>query len=133
MTRLFTIFAVLMLGANAHAEPTGKAVEFSWKDWSPTATYKQIDSAKIGKTLDDAVRTFGQWDLVGDVMSDDKGQFYPFSNRNGFDYLVRIASDSSINGVWRRKSTVPLPVKNRKAETHKPAPQTEPKPKAGDS
>ena len=133
MTRLFTIFAVLMLGSSAHAEPTGKAVEFNWKDWSPTATYKQIDSAKIGKTLDDAIRTFGRWDLVGDVMSDDKGQFYPFSNRNGFDYLIRIASDSSINGVWRRKSTVPQSAKKAENGPHKSATQTEPKPKAGDS
>lgn len=69
----------------------------------PTAHHEKIESSEIGSTLDDAARVLGRWDTVGDVMSDTTGQFYPFSNRTGYDYIVRVGENNTINGVWRRK------------------------------
>lgn len=73
---------------------------------TPTPGHEKIDSSEIGSKLEDAVRVFGPWDKVGDVMSDEEGQFYPFSDREGYDYLVRIGENDSINGVWRRKLNI---------------------------
>ena len=78
----------------------GQLIELS--NWSPTPQHTKIDSSEIGADLNDAVKVLGSWDQVGDVMGDEGGQYYPFSNRGGYDYIVQIAEDSSINGVWRR-------------------------------
>ena len=81
----------------------------------PTPHHTKIESSEIGLTLDDAVRVLGQWDQVGDVMEDSEGQFYPYSNRSGYDYIVRVGKDSSINGVWRRQ------LKNTQSEQAAPS------------
>ena len=70
----------------------------------PTPQHVKIDSSKIGKDLDDAVEYFGPWDQVGDVISYEREQYYPFSNIEGYDYIVQVAEDNSIHGIWRRPS-----------------------------
>lgn len=83
--------------------PTGSEDPLFIDNSQPTAHHEKIESSEIGLTLDDAVRVLGRWDTVGDIMSDTEGQFYPFSNRNGYDYIVRVGKNNAINGVWRRK------------------------------
>lgn len=86
---------------------------------SPTAAHERIDESTVGQTLDDAVEKFGRWDLVGDVMGDERGQLYPFSGRNGFDYLVRVDTDGNLNGAWKRPQSLKInsqPVEAPEAE-----------------
>jgi hypothetical protein len=80
-----------------------EAIPLSLGNSTPTPGHEMMDSSELGSNLEDAVRVLGPWDKVGDVMSDTKGQFYPFSNRDGYDYIVRVGVNSSINGVWRRQ------------------------------
>ena len=68
----------------------------------PTTVHEEIDELTFGETLDDVTQKLGRWDMVGDMMADGQGQFYPFSDRDGIDYIVRVAPGGKVNGVWKR-------------------------------
>jgi hypothetical protein len=62
---------------------------------------------QIGSTLSEAVSTLGKWDPVSDVGPGPDGnaeiQGYPFSDRDGYDYIVCVAQDRVVS-VYRRGS-----------------------------
>jgi len=83
-----------------------QSIELS--NWRPPPQHSKIDASEIETDLDDVIQVLGPWDQVGDVMGDEGGQYYPFSNRDGYDYIVQIDGVRSINGVWRRPQTINL-------------------------
>lgn len=112
MKNPFTVGAILVLSVASCRKPasnigvmtsTSSENPLFIDNRQPTTHHEKIESSEIGLTLDDAVRVLGRWDMVGDVMSDAEGQLYPFSNRIGYDYIVRVGENDTINGVWRRK------------------------------
>ena len=81
----------------------------SYPDYSP------IPIAELGSTLADVITRLGKWDPVGDIGPGPDGHpGYPFSNRNGYDYVICVTGlENKVTSAWRRKTA------NNRIDTYK--------------
>ena len=114
------LFAVVILSSGCATHETPQATSAIYRPTKDQLiatgkmmypNFSQIPMSQVGHTFDEVVVTLGKMDMVGDVGPGPDGNMgHPFSNRDGYDYVICIGTGDKVTSVWRRKtSQQPLP------------------------